>query len=152
MKQPSNDERAQIMVGAKKGNLVNTTRRMNEIAKVKNPKHRAFMLAQEIASHYDITPLDYMLGLVNNEDVPRDVRLDAAKAAAPFVHKRQALQVDMDMTSKSVSVGITSEDIKNLSDDEVDTMLAVFSKMASTNITTIDVDDFNIVDVKQEDE
>lgn len=35
-----------------------------------------------------LTPLDYMLKLLRDEEMPRDVRLDAAKSAAPYVHPR----------------------------------------------------------------
>ncbi len=35
-----------------------------------------------------ITPLDYMLGLLRNEGLGQEVRLDAAKSAAPYVHPR----------------------------------------------------------------
>jgi hypothetical protein len=34
------------------------------------------------------TPLDYMMGIVRNEQEDKAVRLDAAKAAAPYVHAR----------------------------------------------------------------
>ena len=146
MKQPTKEERAQIMTGIKPGNLLNTRKRMHQLNQVNNPTHRAYMLAQEIASHYKITPLDYLLGLINDETVDRATKLDAAKAAAPFVHKKQALQVDMDVNSKSVSVGITSDDLKALSDEEIDTMLSTFGKMASTSVSTIDVDDFKVID------
>lgn len=37
-----------------------------------------------------ITPLDYLLELLRDEDKPQDVRIDAAKAAAPYVHARLA--------------------------------------------------------------
>lgn len=41
------------------------------------------------------TPLEYLLGVMNNEEVPRDSRIDAAKAAAPFVHaKLQAIVIE----------------------------------------------------------
>lgn len=35
-----------------------------------------------------LTPLDYMLGIVRNDEEDKSVRLDAAKAAAPYVHAR----------------------------------------------------------------
>jgi hypothetical protein len=34
------------------------------------------------------TPLDYLLGVMRNEEADLEARLDAAKAAAPFVHPR----------------------------------------------------------------
>lgn len=37
-----------------------------------------------------LTPLDYMLEVMRDEDEPADVRLDAAKSAAPYVHPKLA--------------------------------------------------------------
>jgi hypothetical protein len=45
-------------------------------------KREAILAAQ------GITPLDYMLGIIRNEQEDNTVRLDAAKAAAPYVHAR----------------------------------------------------------------
>jgi hypothetical protein len=45
-------------------------------------KREAILAAQ------GITPLDYMIGIVRNEQEDKTVRLDAAKAAAPYVHPR----------------------------------------------------------------
>jgi hypothetical protein len=45
-------------------------------------KREAILAAQ------GITPLDYMLDIVRNEQEDKTVRLDAAKAAAPYVHAR----------------------------------------------------------------
>lgn len=50
---------------------------------------------QEIAKARGITPLDYMLNLLNDISQETEIRLDAAKSAAPFVHSKMptALQV-----------------------------------------------------------
>src|SRR4051812_45477147 len=45
-------------------------------------KREAILAAQ------GITPLDYMLEIVRNKQEDKTVRLDAAKAAAPYVHAR----------------------------------------------------------------
>lgn len=37
-----------------------------------------------------LTPLDYLLGVMRNEQAPRDTRLEAARAAAPYVHPKLA--------------------------------------------------------------
>jgi hypothetical protein len=37
-----------------------------------------------------ISPLDYMLGLLRDEDNSTENRFEAAKAAAPYVHARLA--------------------------------------------------------------
>ena len=51
-------------------------------AAVDKIKREAMLAAQ------GITPLDYMLGIIRNEEEDKTVRLDAAKAAAPYVHAR----------------------------------------------------------------
>lgn len=35
-----------------------------------------------------ISPLEYLLSVMRDEDLPRDERVDAAKAAAPYLHAR----------------------------------------------------------------
>lgn len=45
--------------------------------------------AAEIASS-GLTPLDYMLEIMRDEANPKDMRLDAANKAAPFVHPKLA--------------------------------------------------------------
>lgn len=40
------------------------------------------------AADEGLTPLEYLLGVMRNEETPAPVRLDAAKAAAPFIHPR----------------------------------------------------------------
>jgi len=45
--------------------------------------------AAEIAAS-GLTPLDFMLKVMRDENELPDVRLDAAKAAAPYVHPRLA--------------------------------------------------------------
>lgn len=37
-----------------------------------------------------LTPLEYLLGVLRDDEKPQDVRMDAAKAAAPYVHARLA--------------------------------------------------------------
>lgn len=37
-----------------------------------------------------MTPLDYMMSVMRDQNEAPDVRLDAAKAAAPYVHPRLA--------------------------------------------------------------
>jgi hypothetical protein len=48
---------------------------------------------QEVVARIEasgLTPLDYMLKVMRDENEVLDVRLDAAKAAAPYVHPRLA--------------------------------------------------------------
>jgi hypothetical protein len=38
-----------------------------------------------------LTPVDYLLGIMRNDELDLAVRLDAAKAVAPYVHPRLAV-------------------------------------------------------------
>lgn len=42
------------------------------------------------AAEEGITPLEFMLNIMRDEQAPRAERLDMAKAAAPYVHARLA--------------------------------------------------------------
>jgi hypothetical protein len=46
--------------------------------------------ARQKALDGGISPLDYMLTLMRDEELDRDTRLDAAKSAAPYVHAKLA--------------------------------------------------------------
>lgn len=46
--------------------------------------------ARQKALESGISPLDYMLDLLRDENKPQDVRFEAAKAAAPYVHAKLA--------------------------------------------------------------
>ena len=61
-------------------------------SRTKNPKPhptRAKILAMEAAAA-GLTPVDYLLGIMRNETLELPVRLEAAKAVAPYVHPRLA--------------------------------------------------------------
>jgi hypothetical protein len=46
--------------------------------------------ARAVALSQGISPLDYMLGIMRDECQEQATRLDAAKAAAPYVHAKLA--------------------------------------------------------------
>jgi hypothetical protein len=52
-----------------------------------NKRTQALMDAVEASG---ITPLDYMLGQLRDETNSKEARMDAAKAAAPYVHAKLA--------------------------------------------------------------
>lgn len=49
-----------------------------------------------------VTPLEYLLGIMRDEALDRNERVDAAKAAAPYVHPRLNA-VDHKSTDRSMS-------------------------------------------------
>lgn len=51
------------------------------------------------AKKYGITPLEYLMKIMTDESQPDDVRIECAKAAAPYVHpKLSAVQVDANLS------------------------------------------------------
>lgn len=68
--------------------------------------------ARKKALEGGISPLDYMLAQMRDEQNPRELRMDAAKAAAPYVHARLAA------VEHSGGVALTHEDALNELDDE----------------------------------
>lgn len=50
-----------------------------------------------------LTPLDFMLGVLRDEGKPFDARMDAAKAAAPYVHPKRS-PVDSEGKDASLTV------------------------------------------------
>lgn len=75
---------ARTGAGRKLGSL---TKRTREIA--------------EASAAEGMTPLEYMLAVMRDESETDERRLDAAKAAAPYVHPRLS---SVDVTSKGESV------------------------------------------------
>lgn len=53
------------------------------------------------SSDEQVTPLRYMLDVVNDPSVDRRVRLEAARSAAPYVHARLGLSLDAKIGKKA---------------------------------------------------
>lgn len=53
------------------------------------PNRRTAEKAAEIEAS-GLTPLDYLLSIMRDDNLDRDARVDAAKAAAPYVHAKLA--------------------------------------------------------------
>lgn len=70
----------------------------------KGARDRLEREAAEIAAAGGIMPKDFLLGLVRDVSQPLDVRIEAAKAAAPYYHARLAA------IEHSGEVGLRHED------------------------------------------
>lgn len=61
-----------------------------------------------------LTPLDYLLSVMRDTDVPRDERVDAANKAAPYVHSKLATvdhrSTDGSMTPTIIFEGMADDD------------------------------------------
>ena len=56
----------------------------------------------EKASQSGLLPVDYMLGVMRDESLDTRLRIDAAKAAAPYVHQRLSA-ISVDVTTPDVT-------------------------------------------------
>lgn len=54
-----------------------------------------------------ISPLDYLLGLLRDEAQDQDTRIDAAKAAAPYVHARLTAVEHSGDKDKPVAISVS---------------------------------------------
>lgn len=54
----------------------------------------------------ELQPVDYMLAVMRNEDMPVEVRLEAAGKAAPYVHKKQPTDIAVTGSAAPVAVEI----------------------------------------------
>jgi hypothetical protein len=73
-----------------------TARKKGVVTKVT----RVLAAAEEFAAKYDLQPLDYMFMVINDENVGRQLRLEAAKAAAPYVHMKMPTRLDVHSTGE----------------------------------------------------
>lgn len=69
----------------------------------KGTPNKATAAKAEAIAASGLTPLDYMLSVMRNEQNTTDIRLDAANKAAPFVHPKLAAvehsgKIDSDTT------------------------------------------------------
>jgi hypothetical protein len=55
-------------------------------------------------AHNDVkmTPLQYMLDTLANEDLEDNIRMDAAKSAAPYIHPRMTLELAGEQPPKTI--------------------------------------------------
>src|SRR5690348_9969197 len=67
-------------------------------------KNKASAAREKAIAESGLTPLEYMLGVMRDEQATRDVRLDAAAKAAPYVHPKLASIVHKGDAKKPVVV------------------------------------------------
>ncbi len=90
----------------------------------------AMASAQQIAEKLGITPLEYLLGEMRNPRNALAVRARCAKAALPYMHPKMPIGVsaELDVTPKPQ---VSDEQLRRLSDDELETLLAIATKLHS---------------------
>ena len=74
-------------------------------------------------------PLDYLLGIMRDQDQDARWRLDAAKAAAPYCHARLSSTELSGPNGSAVKVQTTRKlDISDLDDEELDILERALQK------------------------
>jgi hypothetical protein len=85
--------------------------------------------ARRKAAEGGITPLDFLLSLVRDDDQDARWRLDAAKAAAPYCHARLSATEVSGPSGGPVSVETTNRlDISGMTDEELDALECALRK------------------------
>lgn len=74
-----------------------------------------------------LTPLEYMLNVLRNNDAPPDDRMEAAKSAAPYVHPKLAAMTH----AHSGAMGVYDvTKLASLSDEELKLFESVLARIA----------------------
>lgn len=71
-------------------------------------------------------PLDFLLTLMSDETAPMVLRVDAAKAAAPYVHKRMPIQIEN--SDRGPFRVFDDSKLKGMSSDELIIMRSLIAK------------------------
>ena len=84
------------MAGRNKG----TPKTGGRKAGTRNKRTAELIKAVEAAG---ITPLDYLLSVLRDEEKPENIRLQAARDAAPYVHQKlQSIEMESNVTTNHV--------------------------------------------------
>jgi hypothetical protein len=88
---------------------------------------------QEIAKAANgLTPLELFLSVVRSEkEVPIDARIEAAKAAAPYMHRKMPIAIEGGDPSKPINI-LDIASMKDMSKKEIETLLALLAKAGAT--------------------
>jgi hypothetical protein len=81
------------MAGLPKG------RTNNPGGRPKGAKNKATVATEKAVAKSGLTPKDYLLSVMRDEDIDRDTRIEAAKAVAPYVHPKLSA-IDATVTGK----------------------------------------------------
>lgn len=89
----------------------------------KGTKHKRTLAREELASS-GITPLEYLKQVACDPTVPRSHRIDAAKAAAPYLHRKMPTQIELrnitDLTDEELRRIAEHSAASNTDDDSED--------------------------------
>lgn len=92
-------------------------------SKLSNAQRR--MLAEDLGG---ITPMQILMSIARDESAGMNQRIEACKVLMPYVHKKMPVAVETVGAATNV-LTINMEDIKHISDDEIEHTLDVLEKL-----------------------
>ena len=75
-----------------------------------------------------LTPLQFFLSLLRDMDTPMEHKLEAARIAAPYMHRKMPLAIEGGDPSKPI-FSMNAAQLKGLSDLELSTLYAILAKL-----------------------
>jgi hypothetical protein len=88
------------------------------------------MLAEELGG---ITPMQILMSIARDECAGMNTRIEACKVLMPYVHKKMPVAVETIGAATNV-LSINMDDIKNISDDEIEHTLEVLEKLGVKSV------------------
>lgn len=84
---------------------------------------------QELAQRMGITPLEFLMSILRDPKAKLHEKLDAAKAAAPYMHRR--MPIGIDNGSGGPVAFYTAEQLAKLTDEELEQVKKAVELLAS---------------------
>lgn len=87
-------------------------------------------LLQKLKEEGNPTPLEWLVREMLNAENPKMLRSDCAKAAAPYLHRKQPQAIDGGETPEGTSKPINFRKLPDLPDDKLDQLIAIAGELA----------------------
>lgn len=76
----------------------------------------------ELVRKYKVTPLQFLLSVMSDENEPMDERIDAAKAAAPYMHKKMPIGIEVNPAFGAGTL-INADALAGMREEDLDALL-----------------------------
>ena len=100
----------------------------NRLKKVKRPEPAKTVTEGQVRmaiASSNLTPLEFMIAVIRNDHLPIPMRMEAARQAAPYLHRKMPTEVE---TKDTTEIKFDSEMLKNLSRNELESLKAILEK------------------------
>lgn len=86
---------------------------------------RTYLTVEHYRENFDVLPLDYLLGILNDSRATKSRKFDAARAAAPYLHSRLS---STELTGKGGGPVQWGIDLSKLNDEELSVLERLMAK------------------------